>query len=158
MSASGYGNNWKTEAVRKRTQAFMGREGRRPRILVSQLKESGHSQWVNSFATGCADLGFDVDIGPNFQNPDEAAKMAVENDVHVLAVPSSNTGTIILQLIDALKNQGGESVIVAAGSTIFTPGCKELPDSADAGAGILNAEALVVDAAISILNSIEQKK
>ncbi len=158
MSAWDYGNNRKTKVVRKRTQAFMSREGRRPRILVSQIKESGHSQWVNAFATGCADLGFDVDIGPNFQNPDEAAKMAVENDVHVLAVSPSNTGTIVLQLIEALKNQGGESVIVAAGSTVFTQGGKELPDSADAGADILNAEALVVDAAISILDSIEQKK
>ena len=136
----------------------MSREGRRPRILVSQVEDSGHSQWANAFASGCADLGFDVDIGPIFQRPDEAAKMAVENDVHVLAVPSSSTRAIVLRLMEALKNEHGESVIVAAWRAIFTHDREALSESVDAVSDILSTDALVVDTAISILNTIEQKK
>ncbi len=158
MSASGYGNNQKTKGIRKRTKAFMRREGRRPRILVSQIEDSGHSQWANAFATGCADLGFDVDIGPIFQDPDEAAKMAVENDVHVLVVPSSSTRAIVLRLMEALKNERGEGVIVAAGRAIFTQDCEALSESVEAVSDILSTDAWVVDTAISILDILEQKK
>ncbi len=136
----------------------MSREGRRPRILVSQMVNSGHRQWANAFATGCADLGFDVDIGPISQHPDEAAKMAVENDVHVLVVPSSSTRAIVLRLMDALKNERGESVIVAAGRAIFTHDCEALSEPVDAVSDILSTDAWVVDTAISILDTIEQKK
>ena len=158
MSSSDYGNNQKTRAIRKRTKAFMRREGRRPRILVSQVEDSGHKQWVNAFATGCADLGFDVDIGPIFQNPDETAKMAVENDVHVLAVPSSSTRGIVLRLMEALQNGRGEGIIVAAGRTIFTHDCEALSEPVDTVSDILSTNALVFDTAFSILDTLEQKK
>ena len=85
----------------------MEKQGRRPRILVTKMGQDGHDRGIKVVATAYADLGFDVDISPMFQTPEEAAKMAVENDVHVVGVSSLAAGhkTLVPELIEALKNR-----------------------------------------------------
>ncbi len=105
-----YGDSEIIRAIRKRTDQFEEREGRRPRILVAKMGQDGHDRGMKVIASGFADLGFDVDIGPMFQTPDEAARMAVENDVHVIGVSSLAAGhkTLVPELVKALKQEGGE--------------------------------------------------
>ena len=95
-------------------------EGRRPRIMIAKMGQDGHDRGAKVVATGYADLGFDVDIGPLFQTPEEAAKQAVENDVHVLGVSSLAAGhkTLVPKVIEALKNQGREDIMVIVGGVI----------------------------------------
>ena len=95
-------------------------EGRRPRIMVAKMGQDGHDRGAKVVATGYADLGFDVDMGPLFQTPAEAAKQAVENDVHVLGVSSLAAGhkTLVPQVIEELKKLGREDIVVIAGGVI----------------------------------------
>jgi methylmalonyl-CoA mutase cobalamin-binding domain/chain len=97
-------------------------EGRRPRILVVKLGQDGHDRGSKVIATALADLGFDVDIGPLFQTPEEAARQAIENDVHVVAASSLVAGhkTLVPELIEQLKKQGAEDILVIAGGVIPT--------------------------------------
>ncbi|MDD5693910.1 MAG: methylmalonyl-CoA mutase [Bacteroidales bacterium] len=99
---------------------FAGLEGRRPRIMVAKLGQDGHDRGAKVVATGFADIGFDVDIGPLFQTPEEAALQAVENDVHILGVSSLAAGhkTLIPKLIDELKRLNREDVMVIVGGVI----------------------------------------
>jgi len=108
------------EAFRARTAAFQRRQGRRPRILVTKMGQDGHDRGIKVVATAYADLGFDVDISPMFQTPEEAAKMAVENDVHLVGVSSLAAGhrTLVPQLVAALKKAGGEDILVVVGGVI----------------------------------------
>jgi methylmalonyl-CoA mutase len=108
------------EQVRKEVEAFAAAEGRRPRILVAKLGQDGHDRGAKVIATGFADLGFDVDMGPLFQTPEEAAREAVENDVHVVGVSSQAAGhkTLVPQLVDALRAEGAREVIVVCGGVI----------------------------------------
>jgi methylmalonyl-CoA mutase len=108
------------EQVRKEVEAFAAAEGRRPRILVAKLGQDGHDRGAKVIATGFADLGFDVDMGPLFQTPEEAAREAVENDVHVVGVSSQAAGhkTLVPQLVDALRADGAREVIVVCGGVI----------------------------------------
>jgi methylmalonyl-CoA mutase len=94
--------------------------GRRPRIMVAKLGQDGHDRGAKVIATGYADMGFDVDIGPLFQNPEEAAKQAIENDVHILGISSLAGGhkTLISQVIEELKKLGREDIMVIAGGVI----------------------------------------
>ncbi|NWH07724.1 MAG: methylmalonyl-CoA mutase [Alphaproteobacteria bacterium] len=100
--------------------AFRNEEGRRPRILVAKMGQDGHDRGAKVIATAFADLGFDVDIGPLFQTPDEVAKDAIEADVHVIGVSSQAAGhkTLVPLLIEALKRQGAEDILVVAGGVI----------------------------------------
>ena len=118
--AAEYSGNQIFEALRKRTDDFMEREGRRPRILVAKMGQDGHDRGIKVIATAFADLGFDVDIGPMFQTPEEAAQMAVENDVHVVGVSSLAAGhkALVPHLIEALKQRGGEEINVVVGGVI----------------------------------------
>ncbi len=102
------------------TEEFAKKEGRRPRIMVAKMGQDGHDRGAKVVATGYADCGFDVDMGPLFQTPAEAAKQAVENDVHVLGVSSLAAGhkTLIPQVMDELKKLGREDIIVIAGGVI----------------------------------------
>ena len=95
-------------------------EGRRPRIMVAKMGQDGHDRGAKVVATGYADLGFDVDMGPLFQTPAEAAKQAVENDVHVLGVSSLAAGhkTLVPQVIEELKKLGREDIMVVVGGVI----------------------------------------
>ncbi|MGI9330494.1 MAG: methylmalonyl-CoA mutase family protein, partial [Gammaproteobacteria bacterium] len=106
--------------IQKDVESFAREEGRRPRILVVKLGQDGHDRGAKVIATAFADLGFDVDIGPLFQTPEEAARHAIENDVHVVGVSSQAAGhkTLVPQLIDALKDQGAKEVIVVCGGVI----------------------------------------
>jgi methylmalonyl-CoA mutase len=106
--------------IQREVEAFARAEGRRPRILVVKLGQDGHDRGAKVIATAFADIGFDVDIGPLFQTPEEAARQAVENDVHVVGVSSQAAGhkTLVPELIAALKAEGAEDVLVVCGGVI----------------------------------------
>ncbi|MFT5174351.1 MAG: methylmalonyl-CoA mutase [Gammaproteobacteria bacterium] len=108
------------QRIRADVEAFAQAEGRRPRLLVVKLGQDGHDRGAKIIATAFADLGFDVDVGPLFQTPDEAARQAVENDVHVIGVSSQAAAhrTLVPKLIAALKQQGADDVIVVCGGVI----------------------------------------
>ena len=107
-------------ALRRRVDAFGEREGRRPRILVAKLGQDGHDRGAKVIATAFADFGFDVDIGPLFQTPAEAARQAVENDVHIVGISSQAAGhkTLIPELITDLRRQGAGGVLVICGGVV----------------------------------------
>jgi methylmalonyl-CoA mutase len=106
--------------AKKLCEEFAKKEGRQPRIMVAKMGQDGHDRGAKVVSTGYADVGFDVDIGPLFQTPAEAARQAVENDVHILGVSSLAAGhkTLIPQVITELKNLGREDIIVIAGGVI----------------------------------------
>jgi methylmalonyl-CoA mutase len=108
------------QRIRKEVEEFAQSEGRRPRILVAKLGQDGHDRGAKVIATAFADLGFDVDIGPLFQTPEEAALDAVENDVHVVGVSSQAAGhmTLVPQLIEALQREGAREIVVVVGGVI----------------------------------------
>lgn len=107
-------------AVRRLSDEFAAREGRRPRILVAKMGQDGHDRGSKVIATGFADLGFDVDIGPLFQTPGEVAKQAAENDVHIVGVSTLAGGhkTLIPELAEALKAIGRPDIMIVAGGVI----------------------------------------
>ncbi|VBB46304.1 methylmalonyl-CoA mutase [uncultured Paludibacter sp.] len=119
-----YSEGTKNDADFKRacelTDKFAKKEGRRPRIMIAKMGQDGHDRGAKVVATGYADCGFDVDMGPLFQTPAEAAKQAVENDVHVMGVSSLAAGhkTLVPQVIEELKKLGREDIIVIAGGVI----------------------------------------
>jgi len=126
-------------------------EGRRPRIMIAKLGQDGHDRGAKVVATGYADLGFDVDIGPLFQTPSEATKQAVENDVHILGISSLAAGhkTLVPQVIAALKNYGREDIMVIVGGVIPSQDYQFL---FDAGAvGIFGPGTKISQAAIDLL-------
>jgi methylmalonyl-CoA mutase len=106
--------------IKQDVEAFARDEGRRPRMLVVKLGQDGHDRGAKVIATAFADLGFDVDVGPLFQTPEEAARHAVENDVHVVGVSSQAAGhkTLVPQLIEALRLQGAADILVVCGGVI----------------------------------------
>jgi methylmalonyl-CoA mutase len=108
------------EEVQAQIEDFAAHEGRRPRILVVKLGQDGHDRGAKVIATAFADLGFDVDVGPLFQTPEEAARDAIENDVHIVGVSSQAAGhkTLIPELIAQLRKQGGDDILVVAGGVI----------------------------------------
>jgi methylmalonyl-CoA mutase len=108
------------EQVRKMTDDFAKHEGRRPRILIAKIGQDGHDRGAKVVATAYADMGFDVDVGPLFQTPEETAQQAVENDVHVVGMSSLAAGhkTLLPQLIAELKKLGREDIIVICGGVI----------------------------------------
>ncbi|MFC3835267.1 MULTISPECIES: methylmalonyl-CoA mutase [Deinococcus] len=118
--AAGYDGDQGFAALQGEIDAFAEAEGRRPRILVVKMGQDGHDRGAKVIATGFADLGFDVDVGPLFQTPEEAARQAVENDVHVVGVSSQAAGhkTLVPQLIAALREQGAGDILVVVGGVI----------------------------------------
>jgi methylmalonyl-CoA mutase len=116
-------------------QKFAEKEGRQPRIMIAKMGQDGHDRGAKVVSTGYADLGFDVDIGPLFQTPAEAAKQAVENDVHIMGVSSLAAGhkTLVPQVIAELKKLGREDIMVIVGGVIPTQDYKFLYDSGVAG-------------------------
>jgi (2R)-ethylmalonyl-CoA mutase len=119
-----YAGEWEgdvgLERIRTDISAFAEEEGRRPRLMVVKMGQDGHDRGAKVIATAFADLGFDVDIGPLFQTPQEAARAAIENDVHVIGVSSQAAGhkTLVPQLIEELAKQGGQEVMVVVGGVI----------------------------------------
>jgi methylmalonyl-CoA mutase len=108
------------ERIRREVEAFARDEGRRPRMLVVKLGQDGHDRGAKVIATAFADIGFDVDVGPLFQTPQEAARQAIENDVHVVGVSSQAAGhkTLVPDLVAALQQQGGDDILVVCGGVI----------------------------------------
>jgi len=115
-----FGASNEVTSVQTLSHDFLERSGRRPRILIAKLGQDGHDRGARVIATAFADLGFDVDIGPLFQTPEEAARQAVENDVHVVGVSSLAGGhkTLVPALLDALKDAGRPDIRVVAGGVI----------------------------------------
>lgn len=118
--SSAFSNEEEILEVKNMTDEFLENEGRRPRILVAKMGQDGHDRGAKVIATAFADLGFDVDIGPLFQTPEETARQAVENDVHVIGMSSLAAGhkTLLPQLISELKKLGREDILVVAGGVI----------------------------------------
>jgi len=106
--------------ARKMADEFAEISGRRPRIMIAKMGQDGHDRGAKVIATSFADIGFDVDIGPLFQTPAEAAKQAVENDVHILGVSSLAAGhkTLVPKVIDALTKEGREDILTVVGGVI----------------------------------------
>jgi methylmalonyl-CoA mutase len=107
-------------ALLQQTVEFEKSEGRRPRMLICKLGQDGHDRGAKVIATAFADIGFDVDIGPLFQTPDEAVREAIENDVHVIGISSQAAGhkTLVPQVIDGLKKEGADDIVVICGGVI----------------------------------------
>jgi len=135
--------------------AFAKKEGRRPRIMVAKMGQDGHDRGAKVVSTGYADIGFDVDMGPLFQTPAEAAKQAVENDVHVLGVSSLAAGhkTLVPQVIEELKKLGREDIIVIVGGVI-PPQDYDFLYKAGAAA-IFGPGSIISECAIKILEILE---
>jgi methylmalonyl-CoA mutase len=106
--------------VQREIEAFAREEGRRPRMLVAKLGQDGHNRGAKIIATAFADIGFDVDIGPLFQTPEEAARQAVENDLHIVAVSTHAAGhkTLVPALVEALKREGASDILVVCGGVV----------------------------------------
>ncbi len=155
--AAEYGKDEIIAAVQGRTEKFQEKEGRRPRILVTKMGQDGHDRGIKVIATGFADLGFDVDISPLFQTPEEVAKMAVENDVHVVGVSSQVAAhkTLVPQLIKALKSAGGEDILVVVGGIIPPADYDFLHDAG--AAGVFGPGTPVTESANQVLNALEAK-
>ncbi|TQK63747.1 heterodimeric methylmalonyl-CoA mutase large subunit precursor [Brevibacillus sp. AG162] len=118
--SSEYADADEVAAVRKMADEFEQWEGRRPRIMIAKMGQDGHDRGAKVIATAFADLGFDVDIGPLFQTPEETAKQAIENDVHVIGFSSLAAGhkTLLPQLVEELKKLGREDIVVVVGGVI----------------------------------------
>jgi methylmalonyl-CoA mutase len=108
------------ERIQQEVIRFAEEEGRRPRLLVVKLGQDGHDRGAKIIATAFADVGFDVDVGPLFQTPEEAARQAVENDVHIIGISSQAAGhrTLVPQLIEALKRERAGDIVVVCGGVI----------------------------------------
>ncbi len=145
------------EDIHKRVEAFRQKTGRRPRILVTKMGQDGHDRGIKVVASAYADLGFDVDISPMFQTPEEAARMAVENDVHLVGVSSLAAGhrTLVPQLIEALRKEGGDDILVVVGGVI-PPG--DYPFLREAGVvGIYGPGTPIPESAGEILDVLEKR-
>jgi methylmalonyl-CoA mutase len=107
-------------AMKKNIEGFAAMQGRRPRIMIAKLGQDGHDRGAKVVATAFADLGFDVDIGPLFQTPEEAARQAIENDVHALGISTLAAGhkTLVPAIVQALKDQGAAEIVVFVGGVI----------------------------------------
>ena len=118
--SSEYKSDKDYDEARALVARFAEKEGRQPRIMIAKMGQDGHDRGAKVVSTGYADIGFDVDIGPLFQTPAEAAKQAVENDVHVLGVSSLAAGHKVLvpEVINELKRLGREDILVIAGGVI----------------------------------------
>jgi len=140
------------ELAKQKADEFAKQEGRRPRIMIAKMGQDGHDRGAKVVATGYADVGFDVDIGPLFQTPAEAAKQAVENDVHILGVSSLAAGhkTLVPQVIEELKKYGREDIMVIVGGVIPAQDYQYL---FDAGAvAVFGPGTKISEAAITILD------
>ena len=155
--ASEFGDQTVIEAIRKRCQEFADKQGRRPRILLTKMGQDGHDRGVKVVATAFADLGFDVDISPMFQTPEEAARMAIENDVHLVGASSLAAGhkALVPQLIDALKAHGGEDIMVIVGGVI-PPSDYEFLYQAGA-VFVFGPGTAITDSANQVMNQLEKR-
>ena len=141
--------------ARRLSDEFAAITGRRPRIMIAKLGQNGHDRGAKVIATSFADLGFDVDIGPLFQMPAEAARQAIENDVHILGISSLAGGhkTLVPEVIDQLKAQGNAEILVVAGGVIPPNDYAFLYDAGVTA--VFGPGTVVSDAAISLLENLK---
>ncbi len=155
--ASEYKDRTVIDSLRKRSDEFMQREGRRPRILLAKMGQDGHDRGIKVVATAFADFGFDVDISPMFQTPEEVAKMALENDVHVVGVSTLAAGhkALVPHLLAALKEQGAEEILVVVGGVIPPADYEFLYNSG--AVGVFGPGTSLIKSANEVLNALERK-
>ena len=141
--------------IEEKIANFSSANGRRPRILVVKLGQDGHDRGAKVIATAFADMGFDVDIGPLFQTPEEAAKQAIENDVHILGVSTQAAAhkTLVPMLIEALKEQNAENILIVCGGIIPE---QDIPELESLGVGaVFGPGTNIAKAALKVLDLIE---
>jgi methylmalonyl-CoA mutase len=145
------------DQARRMTDDFAVSEGRRPRIMIAKMGQDGHDRGAKVVATAYADMGFDVDVGPLFQTPEETAKQAVENDVHVVGMSSLAAGhkTLLPKLIEALKQLGREDIIVICGGVIPSQDYEFLYQHG--AAAIFGPGTKIPEAAIAIMEEINKR-
>ena len=146
-----------TEAVssaRELVEQFSKREGRRPRILVAKMGQDGHDRGQKVIATAFADLGFDVDIGPLFSTPNEAARQAVENDAHIVGASSLAAGhlTLIPELRNALVAEGRDDIMIVVGGVIPPQDFEALLEAG--AAAIFPPGTVIAEAVIELLEKL----
>jgi methylmalonyl-CoA mutase len=153
----GKGDDEKVAIARKMTDDFAAKEGRRPRIMVAKMGQDGHDRGAKVVATAYADMGFDVDVGPLFQTPEETARQAVENDVHCIGMSSLAAGhkTLLPALIRELKKLGREDIIVICGGVIPPQDYDFLYENG--AAAIFGPGTKIPEAAIKIMEEINKR-
>ena len=146
------------ETARQLSNIFAQKEGRRPRIMIAKMGQDGHDRGAKVVATAYADIGFDVDIGPLFQTPEEAAKQAVENDVHILGISSLAAGhkTLVPHVIEVLKKYGRQDIMVVVGGVIPSKDYQFLFDQGVVA--IFGPGTKISEAAISMLQILIDEK
>jgi len=146
------------QVLRNEIDRFAAEEGRRPRLLVAKLGQDGHDRGSKVIATAFADLGFDVDIGPLFQTPEEAARQAIENDVHAIGVSTLAAGhkTLVPQLVEALRSQGAPEVVVVVGGVIPQQDYDYL--KAAGVAAVFGPGTVISEAARAVLRAIREAR
>jgi methylmalonyl-CoA mutase len=150
-------NQIDVEAVIAATERFEKLEGRRPRLLVAKMGQDGHDRGAKIIATGFADMGFDVDISPLFQTPEECARQAVDNDVHVVGVSSLAAGhlTLVPALIGELRRLGRDDIVVVVGGVVPP---QDIPALQAAGAAeVFGPGTVLADAATRVLSAVAQR-
>jgi methylmalonyl-CoA mutase len=149
-------NNESLKKVRRLIESFVKQEGRRPRILLAKMGQDGHDRGQKVVATAYADLGFDVDVGPLFQTPEETARQAVENDVHVVGVSSLAAGhlTLVPALRSELKKLNREDILIVVGGVIPPQDFDALV--AAGAAAIYPPGTVIAEAAVDLLQKLGQ--
>ena len=152
-----FGEGESMKSLLDQVETFIAHEGRRPRIMVTKLGQDGHDRGAKVVATAFADLGFDVDVGPLFQTPEEAARQAMENDVHAIGVSTLAAGhkTLVPQLIAALKQEGAEDIVVFVGGVVPAQDYEFLEKTGVAG--IFGPGTPIPDAAHKVLRAISAR-
>jgi methylmalonyl-CoA mutase len=152
-----FGGEGAVREIQDEIESFIAREGRRPRIMVAKLGQDGHDRGAKVVATAFADLGFDVDVGPLFQTPEEAARQAMENDVHAIGVSTLAAGhkTLVPQLIAALKKEGATDIVVFVGGVVPQQDYDFLEKAG--AAGIFGPGTPIPEAAKKVLRAISSK-
>jgi methylmalonyl-CoA mutase len=150
--ASGTKNDEFFVKAQELTAAFAKQEGRQPRIMIAKMGQDGHDRGAKVVATGYADIGFDVDMGPLFQTPAESARQAVENDVHILGVSSLAAGhkTLVPQVIEELEKLGRPDIMVVVGGVIPPQDYQYLYDAG--AAAIFGPGSVISESAIKMLD------
>jgi methylmalonyl-CoA mutase len=144
--------------VRQKVEEFRDREGRRPRILIAKVGQDGHDRGQHVVATSLADLGFDVDLGPLFQTPEEAAQEAVDNDVHLVGVNTLAGGhlTLVPALREALARLGRDDILLVVGGIIPPQDHAEL--YRHGVAAIFSPGTIIAEAALQLLSLLEKQE
>jgi methylmalonyl-CoA mutase len=151
------GDDDAVRTVRRLADAFAAAEGRRPRILVAKMGQDGHDRGQKVIATAFVDLGFDVDVGPLFQTPEEVARQAVENDVHVIGASSLAAGhlTLVPKLREALAELGREDIVIVVGGVVPPQDYEALYEAG--AAAVFGPGTVIPEAASRILEELAQR-